>query len=249
MTYQQAAGSADRAHELPRVRSISPRDLWDALAKGFDDFWAMPTHVIFLCLIYPIVGVLIALCGVRLQPLAAAVYPMAAGFALLGPFVAIGLYELSRRREAGLDTDWSHAFDVLQARLAPRPSSRSASCCWRSSACGSRWRNAIYTANSATRRRQPRSTQFARQVLTTPAGHRMILIGNGVGFLFALVAFIDQRGGVPAADRPRDRRHRGGADLGARGAAQSGHHGAVGPDRRRAAVRRLAAVLPGARRS
>ena len=59
MTYQETVGSADRARELPRVRSISPRDLWDALAKGLDDFWAMPTHVIFLTLIYPMVGVLI----------------------------------------------------------------------------------------------------------------------------------------------------------------------------------------------
>ena len=43
--------------ELPTVRSIGPADLRDALAKGLDDFWAMPTHVIFLSLIYPIVGI------------------------------------------------------------------------------------------------------------------------------------------------------------------------------------------------
>lgn len=36
----------ERLHELPAVRTITLTDLRDALAKGLDDFWAMPTHVI-----------------------------------------------------------------------------------------------------------------------------------------------------------------------------------------------------------
>ena len=71
MTYQETIGGADAAHELPRVRSISPRDLWDALAKGFADFWAMPTHVIFLTIIYPIAGLVIGYAAFGVQPAAA----------------------------------------------------------------------------------------------------------------------------------------------------------------------------------
>lgn len=188
MAYQETAVSADRAHELPRVRSISPRDLRDALAKGLADFWAMPTHVIFLSIIYPIAGVLIAYAafGYNLLPI---VYPMAAGFALLGPFMAIGLYELSRRREAGLDTEWSHAFDLLQADsmraiLALGLVLLALFGLWIAVA------QSIYTAEFGNVPPPASIDEFARQVFTTPAGHLMIVIGNGVGFLFAVVAFM-----------------------------------------------------------
>src|ERR1700716_192936 len=73
------------------VRKIQVADLKDALAKGIDDFRAMPSHAVFLSLIYPIVGlILIQLAlGGAVMPL---VFPRAAGFALVGPFAALGLY-------------------------------------------------------------------------------------------------------------------------------------------------------------
>jgi uncharacterized membrane protein len=172
--------------ELPVVRSIGPRDLRDALAKGLDDFWAMPTHVIFLSLIYPVVGIALgsATFGYDVVPL---LYPLAAGFALIGPFAAIGLYELSRRREQGLDTSWKHAFDVIHS-----PSIRAIA------AVGSLllvifaiWlavADAIYVANF-TDDEPATLIKFARKVFTTPEGHNLIIVGNAVGFLFAVLAF------------------------------------------------------------
>ncbi len=187
MTYQESIGRADVAHALPRVRKIGPRDLWDALARGWDDFWAMPTHLVFLSLIYPIIGLLIggATFGYNLLPL---FFPMAAGFALLGPLTAIGLYELSHRREQGLDVQWSHAFDLLQADsfraiLTLGLVLLALFGLWIVAA------QTIYTAEFGDAPPPASLEAFARQVLTTPAGHRMILIGNGVGLLFALVAF------------------------------------------------------------
>ena len=97
----------------PKVRKIALSDLSDALARGWDDFRAMPSHAVFLCLIYPIVGFVIfrfAL-GANVLPL---LFPLAAGFALIGPLAALGLYEMSRRREQGVDVTWKHAFGLLR---------------------------------------------------------------------------------------------------------------------------------------
>ena len=76
---------------LPVVRKITPADLREVLSKGLADFWAMPTHVVFLGLIYPIVGILLgrASFGYDVIPM---LFPLAAGFAILGPLAAIGLY-------------------------------------------------------------------------------------------------------------------------------------------------------------
>jgi uncharacterized membrane protein len=186
MAYQDSIHTTTTAQPLPRVRAIGPRDLADALAKGFDDFTAMPTHALFVSLIYPIAGLIIAVAasGTNLLWL---VYPMATGFALIGPVAAVGLYELSRRREQGLETDWSHAFDLLQAE-----SFRSIAALgvvmlllfgvWIITAQTIYWAYFGYAVPES-------ADAFVRQVLTTDAGHRMILVGNAVGFLFAVVAF------------------------------------------------------------
>ena len=103
----------DATPATPIVRKIGPADLKDALAKGIDDFLAMPSSLIFLGLIYPIAGICLA--GFALPLL----YPLMSGFALVGPFAAIGLYEISRRRELGLETTWAHAFDVRHSPSIP----------------------------------------------------------------------------------------------------------------------------------
>ena len=114
MAYSNILVGAGTRPSQPVIRRIGFADLQDALAKGVDDFYAMPTHAMFLCVIYPIVGLFLARMafGYSILPL---LYPLASGFALVGPVAALGLYELSRRREAGLPTSATHAFDVLRS--------------------------------------------------------------------------------------------------------------------------------------
>jgi uncharacterized membrane protein len=98
----------------PAVRRIDIKDLKEVLAMGFDDFTAMPTHVVFLSIIYPIVAFMLARITFHLNvvPL---LFPIIAGFSLIGPFAVIGLYELSRRREQTSEAFWWHAFEVLRS--------------------------------------------------------------------------------------------------------------------------------------
>jgi uncharacterized membrane protein len=171
-------------HAQPVIRHISPSDLYQSLARGVDDFMAMPSHAIFLCVIYPLLGIfLVAMTvGHSMLPLA---FPIAAGFALVGPLAAIGLYELSRRREAGLDGSSSHALDVLHspslgAIVALGVLLMAIFLIWLAVA------EAIYIANFGYS--APASLrQFAGDVIHTSAGWTLVFVGTGIGFLFAVL--------------------------------------------------------------
>src|SRR5207237_4499546 len=105
--------TGDSAND-PVVRKIEFADLREVLNKGLRDFNEKPSHFIFLTIIYPIIGLILARAtgGGALLPL---FFPLVAGFALVGPFAAIGVYEVSRRREQGLDASLRDAFHVLRS--------------------------------------------------------------------------------------------------------------------------------------
>lgn len=168
----------------PAIRRIAPSDLWESLKRGVDDFAAMPSHAVFLCVIYPLLGLLLIgmTLGYAMLPLA---FPLAAGFALVGPLAAIGLYELSRRREAGLDSASTHAFDVLHspsfgAIVALGVLLMAIFLAWLVVA------EALYIANFGYT--TPSSIgQFSHDVFNTAAGWKLIIFGTAVGFLFAVL--------------------------------------------------------------
>jgi uncharacterized membrane protein len=170
------------------ILKIGLADLKDALMRGLDDFAAMPSHMIFLGLLYPIVGfVLFRLAfGYDVLPL---LYPLATGFALVGPLAAVGLYELSRRREQGRDTHWTHIFDVRHSPSVGAIVALSVLLlliflAWLETA------RAIYQSLFGVYAAPDSITKFAKEVLTTDAGWKLILIGNAAGFLFAVVVLV-----------------------------------------------------------
>lgn len=178
-------GSEQSRHApLPTVRRINTADLRDALVKGLADLEACRTDVIFLCLIYPVVGIVQVwlISGYEMLPL---LFPLASGFALVGPFVSVGLYEMSRRLEQGDRVTWADAFGVI-----------------RSPGFGAilvlglvllaiflLWLLTAYEIYQLTLGPGPPVSlnAFIHDTFTTSSGWTMIVVGVGVGFLFALL--------------------------------------------------------------
>jgi uncharacterized membrane protein len=170
----------------PAIRKIGMADVWRALAQGVDDFRAMPTHVLFACILYPVIGIVLArlLFGYGILHL---IYPMAAGFALLGPLIAVGLYELSRRREEGLDISPERALDVFKRsgiaaifRLGLVLAAIFVA--WLYAA------NLMYLQIFGSEPGSPKD--FFEQVTTTSQGVKLIFAGNSLGFVFAVVVLV-----------------------------------------------------------
>jgi uncharacterized membrane protein len=182
MADQQTFADAEAGSADPVVRKIGLADLQDAIKRGIADFSAIPTHLIFVAIIYPVIGLFLARLtfGYDILPL---LFPLVAGFTLMGPFAAIGLYEISRRREAGHEVTWEDAFGVLKS-----PSLAAIGVlglilfgiflAWLlvatliyQSLFGAEWPDSI--------------GGFLAEVFTTANGWMLIIIGNSAGFLFA----------------------------------------------------------------
>ena len=181
---------SEALHPQIKVRKLEPRDCLAALREGLDDFVAMPTHPVFIGLFYALAGIAL----VWLTSFANAlhlVFPFAAGFALVGPFFAVGLYEMSRRREAGLPASWRDSFAVFRSPALPSIVALGVGLL----AIFAIWLGAaqvlygwLYGPNEGWLfgPRPPTALfPFLGEVLTTGRGWTLIVVGCGVGFCFA----------------------------------------------------------------
>ena len=182
MAHSTTASTIERSADVPAVRRIGVTDLQRALWKGVDDFQAKPSHILFLGIIYPLVALFLSRLtfGYDVLPL---LFPLIAGFALIGPVAAIGLYELSRRREQGLEVEWRHAFGVLKSPSIGAIAALGALL----AVIFLAWLGVAMAIYGATLGTYPASVaEFLNRLLTTAEGWTLIVVGNGVGFLFAL---------------------------------------------------------------
>jgi Predicted integral membrane protein len=179
-----AAPSKDLAEPEIPVRTLTSSDLNLSLREGWNDFLSMRGDLIFIGMLYPLVGLVAAWVtqGSNVLPL---FFPIAAGISLLGPIVAVGFYELARRREAGLESDWSHFFDVRKRPSADGLGAVAALlvgifALWMAVAAG------LYLALWGAS--YPESIgAFLTRLFTTSEGWALIVIGNLVGACFAVL--------------------------------------------------------------
>jgi uncharacterized membrane protein len=203
----------EAAHELGgqdtapiEIRTLNLSDLKQALRKGVDDFAALRTDVMFIVLIYPIVGLFLTWFAIN-QKFLPFLFPLVSGFALLGPVAAIGLYEMSRRRERGQTTSWGDAVRVIGSPsfvpiLILGGYLFAIFIVWLLAAA--------LVFNLTLGPELPLSASaFFRDVFTTGAGWAMLVFGVAVGGVFAalvlaisLVSFpllLDRHVGIPRA--------------------------------------------------
>jgi uncharacterized membrane protein len=170
----------------PVIHPVRAADLPEILKLGAADFEAKPTHGVFITLIYGLIALFTALVGLgeNFLPL---LFPLLAGTAILGPLAASGLYELSRRREQGLDYSWHHVFDVIHA-----PSR------WGIAAMGAvlailfaAWLMTAQLLYDAffTGAHPDTLTAMWQQVFSTSAGWRLLIVGSAIGFVYSIVVY------------------------------------------------------------
>jgi uncharacterized membrane protein len=168
---------------MPEVRSMTQADLREALRKGWDDVMSFRSDVMFVCLLYPVMGGLLLALAAQ-GNFIHLLFPVLTGFALLGPVAALGLYEMSRKREAGQPTNWLALLDVMKSPRFGRILMLSIF----NVVIFLVWIMLADLIFSLTIGANPTSYGgFLTEVLTTPAGWALAVIGTGVGFVLAAI--------------------------------------------------------------
>lgn len=177
-------GIGNHETAAPQINQIGVEDIRAALRKGAQDFAAFRSDVIFLVALYPLMGFVLAFWAFNSGQVHL-LFPLIAGFPLVGPVAAIGLYEMSRRHERGEETNWGAALTTLTGRVLGPVLTLALLL----AVIFAAWLYAAHVIWAATLGPVPADsiTAFLRDTLTTSAGWAMIIIGMGVGVVFAVV--------------------------------------------------------------
>lgn len=182
----QLEPAAPQAYTMPGVNALTPADIRAALMEGLSDFARAPLFGLFFGGIFALSGIVIVL-ALTLWNMPWMIYPVAIGFPLVGPFAAVGLYEVSRRLEAGRPLIWSEILSVVWAQRRRELS-------WMAFAMLFVfwvWMYQVRLLIALFLGRMSFATldKFLTVVLTTPQGWLFLTVGHVVGAALALILF------------------------------------------------------------
>lgn len=188
LAHEQAIAAQDNtpARPDPVVNTITFTDITDAIAAGLRDFQRAPIFGLTFGLLYCLGGIATVLCFSALD-MPYLSYPIAAGFAIAGPLVAIGLYEVSRMIERGEALTWSGVIGTVLRQSGKEIGWMSfvvlfVLMMWMYQV---RLLLALFLSNDT----MGTMREFLNVVLTTPQGWTFLAVGHVIGAVLSLVMF------------------------------------------------------------
>ncbi|WP_428640808.1 DUF2189 domain-containing protein [Roseibium sp.] len=171
---------------MPKVNTITANDVIDALAAGLSDFRKAPGYGLAIGAFFAIGGLFVILSAAALD-LTYLSYPAAAGFVLLGPFAAVGLYEVSRRLEKGDTLSWSEILKTMWAQKSRELSWMAfvvlfIQIMWM-------YQVRLLLALFLGFRSFASFDEFLSEVISTPEGLMFLAVGHVVGAVLSLILF------------------------------------------------------------
>lgn len=180
MTVETKAGAA-----TPEITALEISDLREALVLGWRDFRAAPVFGLFFAAVYVAGGWLIWWAMTSQGQIWWTIIA-GAGFPILGPFIACGFYEVSRRIEAGAPLGWGAILGVIGAQRDRQIPSMAVVVVvfflfWNFLG---HMIFALFLGRSAMT-----NISSSLEVFATPEGLGMLVLGTAVGAVFAGVLF------------------------------------------------------------
>ncbi|GIX17519.1 MAG: hypothetical protein KatS3mg119_1705 [Rhodothalassiaceae bacterium] len=179
------AGAAAAPARL-RVNRISGEDPWRWLAGGWQDLWRAPKPALLMGVVFWLLSLALAATLLSVDALAL-LLPMAGGFFLVGPFLAIGLYELGRRLERGEAVGPGVVFRPRIA--APTQVGLLAALLLFAHFVWVRIALLLFALFFGVHRELPPLETFIHDLFFTPQGLTLLAVGTAVGGVFALVTY------------------------------------------------------------
>jgi uncharacterized membrane protein len=171
---------------MPKVNKITVNDVIDAFAAGLADFRRAPVYGLAIGAFFALGGLFVVLSAAALN-MSYLSYPAAAGFVLIGPFAAVGLYEVSRRLQNGEELSWSRIVGTMWAQKGRELSWMAfvvlfIQIMWM-------YQVRLLLALFLGFRSFASFDEFLTQVISTPEGLMFLAVGHVVGAILSLILF------------------------------------------------------------